>query len=68
MRAFKMGGHEGNKSEEYIPFKFWKMLTPESRLAMNLGEDIKIGLVRGGSAKEKNVEGGGFLAEQEDPY
>ena len=63
MRAFKMGGNEEIKSEEQITLNIWKMLTPTARLAMKLGEELKIGLVRDGSAKY-NKHGGGKLSLQ----
>ena len=63
MREFKMCGHEENKSEERISHKVWKMLTPKAWLEMKLGEEVKIGLVRDGSAKE-NKRGGGKLSSQ----
>ena len=58
MRVFKLGGHEEKRSEGRIPLKVWKILTPEARIAMKSGEEVKIGLVRDGSAKE-NKRGGG---------
>ena len=52
LRAFRSGGHEDEKkSEEHIPLKVWKMLTPESRIAMRSGEEVNIGLVKYCEAK-----------------
>ena len=58
MRSFKMGGHEENKYDERIPLKVWNMLTPEVRLAMKSGEEVKLGIVRDGGAKENKRVGG----------
>ena len=61
MRAFNMGGHKENNSDERITLKVRKMLTPKDRLAMKSGEEVKIGIVRDGGAKE-NKRGGGKLS------
>ena len=62
MRAFRLGGHEDEKkSEEYIPLKVWKIITPESRIAMKSSEEVKIGLVKDVSAKD-NKHGGGQMS------
>ena len=45
IRGFKLVGQEETRSEERVPFKVWKMLPPEARLAMNnSGETIRQGL------------------------
>ena len=47
-----MGDHKDkNKSEERIPLKVWKILTPESRIAMHSDEEVKIVLVKDSTAK-----------------
>ena len=56
-----MGGQEESRSEERIPFKVWKMLTPESSLAINNVGEAKIGIVKEGGAKE-NTRGGRKLS------
>ena len=56
-----MVGHEENRLEEHVPFKVWKMLTPESRLAIKNGGEANIGIVKGGGAKE-NKRGGENLS------
>ena len=39
LRALRLGDHEdAKKSEDRIPLKVWKMMTPESRIAMRSGE------------------------------
>ena len=58
MQAFKMGGHEENNTDERISLKVWKMLTPKARLDNKSGEEVKIGLVRDGFAKENKCRGG----------
>ena len=55
-----MGGKEESRPEERIPFKVWKMLTPEARLAIKNGGEVKIGIVKEVGAKE-NKRGGGRL-------
>ena len=57
--AFRLGGNEDkNKSEESITLKDWKMLTPESSIDMWSGEEVNIGLVKDGGAKEIKCGGG----------
>ena len=63
-----MGVHEENKSEERIPLKVWKMLTPKDRLAMKSGEEMKISLVRDGGAKENKSGGGKFSSQHKKTY
>ena len=56
-----MGGQEEIRSEERIPFKVWKMLTPKASLAIKNGGEAKIGIVKEGGAKE-NKRGRGELS------
>ena len=42
------------------------MLTPKARLAMKSGEEIEIGLVRDGSAKENKREGGKLSSQHKN--
>ena len=59
LSEFRFGGHEGEKkSEERIPLKVWKMLTPEARISIWSGEEVNIGLVRDGVVKEIKRGGG----------
>ena len=59
MHAIRLGSHgDEKKSEELIPLKVWKILTPEARIAMESGEEVKIGLVKYGSTKETKRGGG----------
>ena len=59
MREFRLGGHEDdNNSEESILLKFWKILTPEARIAVRSGEEVNIGLINDSSAKEFKRGGG----------
>ena len=52
LREFRLGGHEDdNNSEESILLKFWKILTPEARIAVRSGEEVNIGLINDSSAK-----------------
>ena len=54
-----LGGHEDEKkSEERIPLKVNKILTPEARIAMRSGEEFKIGLVKDSGAKKVKCGGG----------
>ena len=65
MRTFRLGGREDEKSsEERIPLKVWSILTTKSGIAMKSGEEVKIGLVKDGSAKETKHVGGGIFSHQ----
>ena len=47
LRAPRLSDHrDKNMSEERIPLKFWKMMTPESRIAMRSIEEVNVGLVK----------------------
>ena len=53
LRALRLGGNKDEKkSEESIPLKVWKILTPETKIAMRSGEEVKIGLVKDSGANE----------------
>ena len=59
MRALRLGDHKDTKkSEDRIPLKVWKMLTPESRIAMRSGEEVKIRLIKDSGMKEVKRGGG----------
>ena len=41
LHAIRLGDHEeANKSEDRIPLKVWKMMTPEARISMRSGEEV----------------------------
>ena len=58
-----MGDHENKNTEEHIPLKVWKMTTPETRINMRSGEEVKIGLVKD-SASKMVKHGGGKMYQQ----
>ena len=59
LRAFRLGRHEDEKkSEELTPLRVWKILTPEARIAMRYGEEVKIGILKDGGTKE--IKHGGW--------
>ena len=50
--ALRLGDHKEKKTqEECIPLKVWKVITPESRIAMRSVEEVTIGLVKDSTAK-----------------
>ena len=68
MHIFRLGGHEDKKnSEECIPLKVCKILTPKARIAMKSGEEVKIGIFKDGSAKETKHGGGGVTHSTRRP-
>ena len=59
LREFRLVRHEDEKkSEELTLLKVWKILTPEARIAMRYGEEVKIGIVKDGGTKEIKSGGG----------
>ena len=63
--AFRLGGHGDEKnSEECFTLKVWKMLTPESKIAMKSGEEVNIGIAKDGSTKETKHGGGTISSHQ----
>ena len=62
--VIRLGDHEdAKKSEDRIPLKVWKMVTPEARIAMHSGEEVNIGLVKDRAAKT-GKHGGGKMYQQ----
>ena len=45
-------------SEDRVPLKVWKMMTPEANIAMRSGEEVRVGLVKYISAKTGKPGGG----------
>ena len=58
IRGFKTGGKEVKGSKEIIPYKFWKMLSPDAQALIRSGGEGKIGLVSEGGVKASSHEGG----------
>ena len=54
---------EEKRSEDRIPFKVWKMLTPEAKTTLCSGEDVKIWLVKD-NAMKTGGPGGGKMYQQ----
>ena len=65
LREFRLVKHEEEKkSEELTLLKVWKILTPEARIAMRYGEEVKIGIVKDGGTKEIKHRGGKMYPHQ----
>ena len=59
LRALRLIGHEEkNTLEERIPLKVWKMTTPDARIDMRFGKEVKIVLVKDRAAKTIKHGGG----------
>ena len=59
LHALRLGDHEdAKKSEDRIPLKVWNTMTPEASIAMNYGEEVKIGLVKDTATKTVKHRGG----------
>ena len=64
MRAIRLGDQEdAKKSEDHVTLKVCKMMNPEARISMRSGEEVKIGLMKGSSAKT-GKPGGGKMYQQ----
>ena len=52
LHDIRLCDHEdAKKSEDRIPLKVWNLMTPEARIAMRSGEEVKIRLVKNSAAK-----------------
>ena len=51
------------KSEERIPLKVWKMMTPDARITMHSVKEVEIGIVKNSAAKTVK-HGGGKMPQQ----
>ena len=60
-----MGDHENKNTEEHIPLKVWKMTTPDARIDMRFGKEVKIVLVKDRAAKTIK-HGGGKIPQQQN--
>ena len=57
-----MGGQEANRSQERVPLKVWRILSPEAQALIKDGGERNIGIVKEGGVKEKR-HGGGELSK-----
>ena len=62
IRGFKLGGQEANRSQDRIPSKVWRMISPEAQALIKDSGEGKIGIVKEGGVKEKR-HGGGKLSK-----
>ena len=60
IRGFKTGGQETKGSNERIPYKFWKMLSPDAQELISSGGEGKVGLVTEGGVNASSHGGGNF--------
>ena len=61
IRGFKSGGHEANRSQERVPLKVWRMLSPEAQDLIKAGGEGNIGIVKEDGVKAPMHGGGNCL-------
>ena len=58
IQGFKLGGQEANRSQERVPLKVWRILSPGAQALIKDGGERNIGIVKEGGVKEKRHGGG----------
>ena len=62
IRGFRTGGQQVKGSDKMVPYKVWKMLSPDAQALVKLGKEGNIGLVTESGVKASS-QGGGKLSK-----